>query len=35
MFDFFLGLAFVLMVVGPALITAWQKPDLPRDDRKL
>jgi hypothetical protein len=27
MFDFLLGLAFVLMVVGPALIAAFHKSD--------
>lgn len=27
MFDFLLGLAFVLMVVGPALIAAFHKTD--------
>ena len=35
MFDFFLGLAFVVMVLGPALITTFQKPDSPPDDHRL
>jgi hypothetical protein len=34
MFDFFLGMAFVLMVIGPALVTVLQKPDSSSDDRR-
>lgn len=33
MLDFFLGLVFVLMVIGPALVTMFQKPDISSDDR--
>jgi hypothetical protein len=31
MFDFFLALAFIAMVLGPALLTALQKPDASDD----
>ena len=34
MFDFLLGLAFVGMVLGPALLTALQKPDSSSEDRR-
>jgi hypothetical protein len=35
MFDFFLGFAFVVMVIGPALLTVFQKRDSNSDDRHI